>query len=88
MEELKLNKNTIEILEYNQIIETLKSYALSDMAKEIIEKLEPYVDIKLIERHMEETTEARAIVDKSTNAPLQSLTGINFIRDKIKKGEN
>lgn len=83
-----MNKNTIEVLEYNQIIQTLKSYALSDMAKEIIEKLEPYVDIKLIERHMEETTEARAIVDKSTNAPLQSLTGIDFIRDKIKKGVN
>jgi DNA mismatch repair protein MutS2 len=88
MEESKLNKNTFEVLEYNKIKELLKSYALSDMAKDMIENLEPYVDIKLIERNMLETTEARAIADRSSSVPLHGLTGIKLIKDKLGKVGN
>ncbi len=83
-----MNTNTINILEYNKIKETLKGYAMSEMAKERIDKLESYVDIKLIERHLEETTEARAIVDRSSSVPLHSLTGVKNIKEKLGKGGN
>lgn len=81
-----MNNKAIELLEYNKIKELLKGYALSDMAKERIEKLEPYVDINIIRRNMIETTEARAIVDINSSVPIHSLNGIKAVRDKIEKG--
>ena len=81
-----MNNKAIELLEYNKIKEVLKGYALSDMAKEKIERLEPYVDINIIRKNMIETTEARAIVDINSSVPIHSLTGIKAVRDKIEKG--
>jgi DNA mismatch repair protein MutS2 len=83
-----LNKNAIEVLEFNKIKETLKTYALSEMAKAMIDKLEPEIDINVIERCLLETSEARAIIDRSSSVPLHSLLDIEFIRDKIGKGIN
>lgn len=83
-----MNKETIKILEYNKILETLKGYALSEMAKERIEALEPMVDINAIEKQLRETTEARAIIDRSSSVPLHSLSGIKKIKEKLGKGSN
>lgn len=83
-----MNKNTIEILEFNEIKETLKGYALSDMAKNMIDKLEPYIDVNVIERYMKETDEARAVLNRTSSIPLHSLTGIKNIKDKLGKGMN
>lgn len=83
-----MNTNTTNILEYNKIKETIKNYALSEIAKDMIERLEPYVDINLIERHLRETTEARAIADRSSSVPLHSLTGIKNIKEKLRKVGN
>jgi DNA mismatch repair protein MutS2 len=83
-----LNKNTTEVLEFNRIKESLKSYTLSDMAKEMIDKLEPYIDINVVERNVQETGEARAIIDRSSSVPIHSLQDLKFIKDKINKGIN
>lgn len=81
-----MNKNTIEVLEFNKIKESIKNYALSELAKDRIDNLEPYIDIKIIERCMQETDEARAIVDRSSSVPLHSLKDIKFIKDKLNRG--
>ncbi len=81
-----MNKKTIELLEYDKIKEILKGFALSELAKEQIDKLEPYIDINQIEKLMKETTEARAIVDINSSIPIHSLVGINNIKQKISKG--
>lgn len=83
-----MNKETIKILEYNKILETLKGYALSEVAKERIEALEPMVDINAIEKQLRETTEARAIIERSSSVPLHSLSGIKKIKEKLGKGSN
>ena len=83
-----MNKNTIEVLEYNRIKEILKTYALSDMAKNMVEKLHPYIDLNVIKRCMQETNEASAIVNRSTSIPLHSLSGIKFIKNRLTKGSN
>lgn len=83
-----MNKNTIEVLEFNQIKEALKAYALSDMAKDMIDRLEPYMDANVIERYMQETDEARTIVNRCSSIPIHSLAGIKYIKDKLGKGIN
>lgn len=86
MEETELNNKTIELLEYDKIKEILKSYAVSDLGSEMVEKLEPYVDINIIKKYMIETTEARAIVDITSSIPIHSLSGIKNVKQKLNKG--
>jgi MutS2 family protein len=78
----------MNILEYKKIIETVKTYALSEMAKEMISKLQPELSLSSIERNLQETTEARAIADRSSSVPLHGLKGIKNIKDKLNKGTN
>lgn len=81
-----MNSKAIELLEYDKIKEILKGYAISDLGQEMIEKLEPYVDINQIKKLMAETTEARAIVNISSSIPIHSLTGIKNVKQKLGKG--
>ncbi|WZL73200.1 hypothetical protein QBE52_00225 [Clostridiaceae bacterium 35-E11] len=81
-----MNKQTMEILEYNKIKGHLRTFALSEMAKEIIDQLQPSVDITLIERYLLETTEARAIVNISASIPIHSLQGMKRLKSNLEKG--
>lgn len=81
-----MNNKAIELLEYDKIKEILKSYATSDLGKEMVERLEPYVDINIIKKYMIETTEARAIIDITSSIPIHSLNGIKNVKQKLDKG--
>ncbi|QAA34303.1 endonuclease MutS2 [Clostridium manihotivorum] len=81
-----MNSKAVEILEFNKIKEVLKEFALSDLGKKKIEELEPYMDINIVRRHMRETTETRAIVNRSSSVPLHSLKGVDSIKEKLSKG--
>jgi MutS2 family protein len=83
-----MNINAMNILEYSKIIETLKTYALSELAKDMIDRLEPNTNINTIEKNLKETTEARAIINRSSSIPLHGLTGIKNIKEKLGKGMN
>lgn len=80
-----MNQNAINILEFGKIKEELKGYALSELAKETIDRLEPILDKSKIERWLIETSEARSIVDRSSSIPLHGLTGLKKIKEKLGK---
>lgn len=73
-----MNKTAVQSLEYDKIMERLEQYAISDKGKESVGNLGPSIDIRVIRGWMEETSETRAILDKSSNVPLNSMdrTGI------------
>lgn len=81
-----MNQNTIKLLEYDKIKERLMEYAVSDMGRELVKRLEPSTDIYVIREWMNETNEARAIIDKSPGVPLYSLGGIEKVMSKLGKG--
>lgn len=80
-----MNQNANEILEFEKIKEELKNFALSELAKDMIEKLEPSLDKLKVERWLMETSESRNIVDRSSSIPLHGLTGIKSIKEKLGK---
>lgn len=80
-----MNITTTTLLEFDKVKETLKGYAVSDMGREMIEKIEPSIDIRKISIWMDETTEAKNLVNKSSSIPLHSLTGIRGILEKLDK---
>ncbi|MHB8985979.1 MAG: endonuclease MutS2 [Eubacteriales bacterium] len=81
-----MQRETMVLLEYDKIIERLSGFAVSEPAKKIIRSLEPSIHKEVIEARLAETTEARAILDRSSSIPLHSLTGIEEILEKPVKG--
>lgn len=81
-----MNIKTLTTLEYHQIIEEIKTFALLDHAKERIGQLEPYTDHVRITQLLNETTEAVAVLKNSSSIPLLGINGFPFLFDKVKKG--
>jgi DNA mismatch repair protein MutS2 len=80
-----LNNTALILLEFDKVKQRLKSYAVSSMGAALIEEIKPSVDINKIEAWLNETTEARRVIDKTSSIPLYSLNGIDNVMDKIGK---
>lgn len=80
-----MNNTALNLLEFNKIKEMLKSYAVSERGKALIENIKPSTRLENIKTLLKETTEARLIIDKSSSIPLYSLNCIDAVTDKINK---
>lgn len=80
-----MNQHALNILEYNRIINTIKEMAVSELGKEMISKITPSNDMGRIKNQLKEVTEARAILNTTSSVPIQNMTGIELILDKISK---
>ncbi len=80
-------KMTNSKLEFDVIREQLKAYAISEAAKQQIDHLEMMQDPVLIERHLDETTEAAEILKINTSVPLNGLEGVRSALAKLKREE-
>lgn len=61
-------------LEFNQVLSHLADCALSDHVKDKIMNLSPYKDIRLVNRHVAETSHARDLIETFGTPPLASMT--------------
>ena len=57
-----MNMMTFEKLQYNELKDIVKSYCVSGLGKELINKLEPSTSIKVVRNRLNETTEARGYI--------------------------
>ncbi len=80
-----MNDKTLNTLNYNDIKEKIKEYCLSDLGKKLVDEIRPSTDIKLIRHLLNETTEARNLIDNSYAIPLKGVTDISTILFKIDK---
>lgn len=69
-------KKTEAILEFDKIKERWKALALTDYAKEKIEKTEPFLSENEVIARLRETTEAKAMIEAYGQPPLVSFNGI------------
>ncbi|WJE18519.1 endonuclease MutS2 [Bacillus cereus] len=81
-----MNTMTFEKLQYNELIEIVKSYCVSGLGKELLKKLEPSTSIKVVRNRLNETTEARAIVDVEGHVPFFGISNIASTIQKLEKG--
>ncbi|GAB6108499.1 endonuclease MutS2 [Fusibacter bizertensis] len=80
-------KQTLKLLDFDEIKRELIEYAISEEVKDNMANLEIHKDYYLITRHLRETTEARAILDVAGTVPLHSLSGIKQIIEKLNRHE-
>lgn len=88
LEEKIMNRKAIEQLEFNTIKAQLSDCAISEEGKALIDALEPSNDRNRIGQTLVETTEARAIINKTSAIPLQKMVGLQNILEKVSKNLN
>ncbi|HFK1740575.1 TPA: endonuclease MutS2 [Bacillus cereus] len=81
-----MNTMTFEKLQYNELKDIVKSYCVSGLGKELVNKLEPSTSIKVVRNRLNETTEARAILDAEGNVPFFGISNIASTIQKLEKG--
>ncbi|HSQ89185.1 endonuclease MutS2 [Romboutsia sp.] len=77
-----MNPKSLRVLEFNKIVDLLKSKSSSSLGMKYIDKLNPSSDFEEVKHMLEETSEAQAILIKRGSVGLQ---GIHDIEDKAKR---
>lgn len=73
-------------LGYAQIIETLCTYTVSHLGRELAEKMQPASDPRRVAALQQETDQARALLDRGGHVPLHGLADIREAVKRIEKG--
>ncbi|MEH7512992.1 endonuclease MutS2 [Gottfriedia acidiceleris] len=81
-----MNNIAFEKLQYNELKEIVKSYCISGLGKKLINQLEPSTNIKVVKNRLNETTEARAILDAEGHVPFLGVSNIENIIQNLEKG--
>ncbi len=81
-----MNNITFEKLQYNELKEIVKFYCISGLGKKLINQLEPSTNIKVVKNRLNETTEARAILDAEGHIPFLGVSNIENIIQNLEKG--
>ncbi|KGX93422.1 DNA mismatch repair protein MutS [Pontibacillus halophilus JSM 076056 = DSM 19796] len=77
-----MNQRIYHVLEYDKIIEQLKTHAASSLGKEAVQRLHPSTDVEEVRRWQEETEEAATVLRLKGYAP---LGGIFDIKPQVKR---
>ncbi|XRG78011.1 endonuclease MutS2 [Rossellomorea sp. GAMAL-10_SWC] len=81
-----MNNITFEKLQYNELKEIVKTYCVSGLGKKLINQLEPSSNIKVVKNRLNETTEARAILDVEGHVPFLGVSNIENLIQDLEKG--
>ncbi|MFJ8512250.1 endonuclease MutS2 [Lysinibacillus xylanilyticus] len=81
-----MNHTTFEKLQYNELKEIVKSYCVSGLGKQLLDKLMPSPNLTVVKNRLNETTEARAILDAEGHVPFLGVSNIDNTIKKLEKG--
>ena len=81
-----MNNMTLEKLHYYDLKEIVKGYCVSGLGKNLIDKLEPSSNLKVVKQRLDETSEGRKLLDASYHIPLEGIFNVIPLIDKIEKG--
>lgn len=77
---------TFDKLQYNELKEKVKSYCVSGLGKSLLDTLQPSSNIKVVKNRLNETTEARKLLDAEKHLPLTGISNITSHIEKLEKG--
>lgn len=80
-----MNPSTFEKLQYNELKEMVKTYCVSGLGKQLIDKLVPSSSIKVVQTRLNETTEGRRILDAEGHVPFAGVSNVEHLVQKVEK---
>lgn len=81
-----MEKITLEKLNFFELKEILKKYCVSSLGKKLIDDMNITDNIKVIQKRLDETSEARNLLDASYYIPLEGISNVTPLIEKIDKG--
>ena len=81
-----MNLETFEKLQLDEVKELVKTYCVSSLGKNLIDKLSPSGNYSVVKTRLNENKEARKVLENSNHIPLEGLFNINPVIDKVEKG--
>lgn len=81
-----MNETTFEKLGYYELKALLKTYTVSQLGKDLIERLTPSTNLLVVQKRLKETEEAKTLLKGVGGVPLQGLNQIELLIEKIEKG--
>lgn len=84
--EIQMNKQTCEKTQFNQVKEKLMTYAISTYGKENIRNLNPSSRLEVVQKRLQETAEAKALLMANLHVPFMGLNGIEHLTQQVEKG--
>ncbi len=81
-----MNDKVLQTLEYDKIKAQLADLTVSNLGRELVERLLPLTDKSAIEAALEETTEARTQLDGRSQVPLHGMADLREVIDRVEKG--
>ncbi len=80
-----MNEKTLNTLNYYDVKDIIKSYCVSELGKKLIDEITPTNNISQVKHSLQETTEARTLIDNSYSIPLKGIANISLIIEKLEK---
>lgn len=80
-----MQKKSLEVLEFNKILEKLKTYARSNIVKEKIEKISPLTDIELIKQELNLVSDMVDTIEKTGKFDIFGLYDFTDIIEYVDK---
>ena len=71
-----MNKNSLIKLEFNKVLDILKTFAITEKGKNKILELEPFTENSDVQRAQNETTESLVLLFRKGNIPLNEISDI------------
>lgn len=81
-------EKTFQVLEFDKILKKLEEYSYTEYAKEKFRNLRPYLSDSKVVSALNETTEARKVLDYIGNPPLISMKDMQRLLITANKGRN
>lgn len=81
-----MNLQSLDTLEYEIIKTELTRHAVSYVGKKAVEELMPMTYLPTIQRAIEETSEAKELLERGSSVPIPSLEGIEWIMSLMGTG--
>ncbi|OAB39817.1 endonuclease MutS2 [Paenibacillus glacialis] len=81
-----MDKVTLSMLEYDKMKESVLEFTVSYAGRKRVMELHPMDQIRAIQRAMEETDEAKALIEKGASIPLPSLEGVDYVVSLLNTG--
>lgn len=81
-----MEQKTLQLLEFEQVKTALANYTQSGLGKGLVARLKPLTERKAIGHLLQETSEARQLLDAGCHVPLAGICDISEVLDKVERG--
>ncbi|MDU6524891.1 MAG: endonuclease MutS2, partial [Enterococcus sp.] len=81
-----MNNETFTKTQFIEIKQQLANYAISSFGKTLIDNLQPHSKLSVVEKRLNETEEAKKLLDSGLRVPFMGLQSAEHITKQLEKG--